>query len=52
MDTASSGNVQSSGSEPEEITISITDEPPLEGATGKDDENEIILRSKFSCTVM
>jgi len=39
MDTDSSGDVQSPGSEPEETT-SIPDDAPIEDATGKDDENE------------
>jgi len=52
MDTTSSGDVQSPGPEPEE-TPSIPDDAPLEGATGKDDENEenfdesIVLHSEL-----
>jgi len=39
MGTASSGDVQSPWSEPEETT-SIPDDAPQEDATGKDDDNE------------
>jgi len=40
MYTASSGDVQSPGSEPEETCTTIPDDAPLEDATGKDDEDE------------
>ncbi|XP_060880738.1 uncharacterized protein LOC132952450 [Metopolophium dirhodum] len=40
MDTASSGDVQSPGSDPEKTCTTIPDDAPLEDPTGKDDENE------------